>query len=189
MLQQAPEASPGRTGGDPTATNESTTKEAPQPTGESPEAPRVRIEGDEAAERSVTLDIGGLITRIRSVEDPDPTGLGKYRAGVHLIRALHNESGDFGLASPEAAPESDIAEQILGITDEAFEAAEDFIMLTEAIENNEALPETMQSIRSSQMCALLLEMKRLSIRDEMRAINTLRPAADRRLGRIGGEFF
>lgn len=191
MLQQAPEAPPARTGGEPTDTrNASDSRTDPKhATGGSPETRKVRIEGDETAVRSATLDMGGLIANIRAMKDPEPEGLESYRAGVHLIKALHNESGDFGLASPDVEPEADIAEQIMGITDEAFEAAEDFLMLTEAIEHGETPAHALENVRSSQICALLLEMKRLSIREETHAIESLRSATDRRLGRIGGEFF
>lgn len=173
MLQQTPETSPARCGWDAPDAKET----GDSGSGANSQARKVRVEGDEAAVRSATLDIGGLIANIRAVEDPDPDELERYRAGVHLLHALQSECQDFGLASPGVEPEADIAEQIMGITDEAFEAADEFLMLNQAMQEGVRLPHPVPEVQSSQMCALLLEMKRLSIKQEMRVIKSLAPAA------------
>jgi hypothetical protein len=149
---------------------------------------KIRVEGAEDAERVLTLDLGRLIDEVREMPDPDPEGDAYYRAGVQLLSALQHECNDFGLSSPGVRPGASVAEQIMGITDEAFEAADEFLMLTEALEEGDQVP-PQQRIGASQMCALLLELNTLSIREEKRAIRHLPAATDRRVGEIGGEFF
>lgn len=169
-----------------------------------PRPPAVRVAGPEDAGRSLTLDLGRLIGQISSMPDPDPEVDDYTRAGVQLLSALQDGCLDFGLASPGTSPEDSVAEQIVGITDGAFEAAGEFLMVSEELEETDHPPGHLQGdfrehlhdhvpdhqrIGGPSLAALLLELRSYSIRDEMRAVRSLPAATDRRLAEIGGPFF
>jgi len=177
-----------------------------------PRPPAVRVAGPEDAGRSLTLDLGGLIGQISSMPDPDPEVDDYTRAGVQLLSALQDGCLDFGLASPGTSPDDSAAERIMNITDEAFEAAGEFLMVSEELEETDHPPgylpghfrehlqdhvqdhvqphvQNHQRIGGPTLAALLLELRSYSIRDEMRAVRSLPAATDRRLAEIGGPFF
>lgn len=140
----------------------------------------IHLEGDPDAGRTLTLHFGDLVEQLKAMPDPKPQAMDHYGAGVDFLLALRNGSADFGRATPQVGADAPLAEQVLGLTDEAFARAEMVLMATEegaTLTEHEAGPE---------IYVLMAELGGLSIPAEVSRIERLPPAADTR---IGEEFF
>lgn len=130
------------------------------------------VQGDPDAGRALTLDFDRLIEALLDCPDPDPEDDKGYGPGVDLLLALRDEHTNFGRAAPDVAQNATIADAVLGITDEALDAAERFIIAT-----SDEQPVRGENT-AQDLCALMLEIGTFSIAREKDAIENLPPAVD-----------
>lgn len=140
------------------------------------------IEGSEDAGRALTVDFSALLQTLGSLEDPDPDAESLYEPGLDLLNALIAESEDFGTAAPGVDPGAPLAEQILAITDEAFDMAHTVL---EAL-SGEMGPAYGDGLPASQLQVLMYRLRTISISDERRRLDRLSPAPE---PAIGSEFY
>jgi hypothetical protein len=76
-------------------------------------------------ERVLTIRFGRLVGDLLAVREPDGEVVGRLKAGCDLLKALDEESPDFGAAAPgsDALGPDDYAARVMALTHEAFEAA------------------------------------------------------------------
>lgn len=146
-------------------------------------APRVHLEGDADAGHALTLCFQDLVESLLSFPDPDPQAGERYDPGLDLLHALREESTDFGRAAPAVAADAPLAEQILGITDEAFDRAG---AVLDAVGDDTP---TRHRENTPELYLLMARLGTLSVEEELRRIRRLPPVADRRLDETGGEFY
>ncbi len=90
------------------------------------------------AGRLLVVDLAMLRRDLLSLPEPAPRELGRARAGAALLSAFMEESSDFGEAAPGVRQGAPLADSILGITDEALDAA--YEILERAQEENTGAP-------------------------------------------------
>lgn len=174
---------PANTSGESGPTNGPTNGRATSNSGygDSAQSRKAHVEGDPHAARSLTLHFSQLVENLKGVPDPDPHAGSYYSAGADFLAALRHDCVDFGRAAPGVPAGAPIAEQILGLTDEAFDRAEELLLVA----NDDAA--FRQRITGPEVQMLLVALGHgLSIRDATEQIQNLTPATDTKMG---GEFF
>lgn len=144
---------------------------------------KLHVEGSEDAGRALTVDFAGMVEQLKSMPDPDPQAEAYYEPGLALLKALVAESEDFSAAAPDVGPQAPLAEQVLGLTDEAFERAH---TLLEALSDSPGPEHTTAGIPNPQLYMLMYRLGAISIEDDRRRLLRMRPAPD---PAIGSEFF
>ncbi|MDN5697237.1 MAG: hypothetical protein L0G70_04585 [Rubrobacter sp.] len=140
------------------------------------------LEGSEDAGRALTVNFSALLQTLGSLEDPDPAAESLYEPGLALLNALIAEREDFGTAAPGVDPHAPLAEQILAITDEAFDKAHSVL---EAL-SDEMGPAHAGGMQASQLYVLMYRLRTISITDERRRLDRLPPAPE---PATGSEFY
>lgn len=143
---------------------------------------KLHLEGSEDAGRALTVDFSALLQTLGNLEDPDPAAESLYEPGLALLNALIAESEDFGTASSAVDPGAPLAEQILAITDEAFDKAHTVL---EAL-SDEMGPAHAGGVPASQLYVLMYRLRTISITDERRRLDRLPPAPE---PATGSEFY
>lgn len=141
------------------------------------------LEGSEDAGRALTLDFRAAVDALKAIPDPDPEAEAHYEPGLDLLGALVAESEDFGTAAPGAGPHEPLAEQVLALTDEAFEQAHTVL---EALAEGGLPPGGAGGASTAQLYMLMARLRTISITDERRRMLRLPPVPE---PAIGGEFY
>lgn len=145
---------------------------------------KLRLEGSEDAGRALTVDFRRMVEQLKSIPDPDPEAEDYYETGLDLLNALVAESEDFGAAAPGVVAYAPLAEQVLGLTDEAFEKAH---AVLEALSEGHQPGHPAQGLESAaQLYTLMYRLGAISIDDDRRRLLRMTPAPD---PSIGGEFY
>lgn len=100
-----------------------------------PEPSRVRrvvettVEGNAPASRTVVVRFDEFVERLVELGEPDVQFARELLAGADLVRALMDETDEFGRAAPDAegAEVGDYTAKVLALTDEAFSSAHELL--------------------------------------------------------------
>lgn len=141
------------------------------------------LEGSEDAGRALTLDFSAAVDALKAIPDPDPDAEARYEPGLDLLGALVAESEDFGTAAPGVGPHAALAEQVLALTDEAFEKADTVL---ESLAEGGLPPADEGGASTAQLYMLMARLRTISITDERRRMLRLPPAPD---PHVGSEFY
>lgn len=143
---------------------------------------KLHLEGSEDAGRALTVEFAAFVNTLKSIDDPDPAAKSYYEPGLALLGALIEENEDFATAAPGVAADAPLAEQVLALTDEAFEKAHTVL---EAL-SGELGPAHADAVPPSQLQVLMYRLGTISITDETRRLLRMAPAPD---PSMGGEFY
>ncbi len=89
----------------------------------SPAPERIPLLGEESAGRALTIHFDSFIQGLLALPEPSGEDLARLRCGADLLLGLMNGGEEFGAAAPRAQATADFAEQVIALTDDAFEQA------------------------------------------------------------------
>lgn len=98
-------------------------------------------EGGECAERRLSIRFDSFIETLSSLPDPDEKQVEEKLPGADLLAALAGQTDSFGAAVADVGEDAPLAERILALTDEAFDAAVDILAAAHEAEGTVGDPE------------------------------------------------
>lgn len=140
---------------------------------------RIQLEGGEgartgAAERVLTVSFDSLIEELTALADPDERKLEQKAPGADLLAALAGQTDSFGAASPGVPDAAPLAERILALTDEAFDAAVEIL-------NAADLYDDRRTLEDPELKTLFLRLDGALFNSIAGHVSSLEAAADRRV--------